>query len=135
MATLSSLSTTPHLLRLSSHSLLRRSLHFQSYGFPFSFKHLTLKTISKSENFFSHITKLKSVEEETQIPDEQPQPQPQPQEQGQVQEGAEQQTVSVPVSPADKLTMFFQADGTMNEAAIPTVTKALEVRNFQPPFI
>lgn len=104
MATLSSLSTTPHLLRLSSHSLLRRSLHFQSYGFPFSFKHLTLKTTSKSENFFSHITKLKSVEEETQIPDEQPQPQ----EQGQVQEGAEQQTVSVPVSPADKLTMFFQ---------------------------
>lgn len=106
MATLSSLSTTPHLLRLSSHSLHRRSLHFQSYGFPFSFKHLTLKTTSKSENFFSHITKLKSVEEEAQIPDEQPQPQPQ--EQGQVQEGAEQQTVSVPVSPADKLTMFFQ---------------------------
>ncbi|XP_059670204.1 uncharacterized protein LOC132315810 [Cornus florida] len=36
------------------------------------------------------------------------------------------QTVSVPVSPSDVLTMFFQAEGSMNEAGIPTVTKALE---------
>ncbi|KAL8159753.1 hypothetical protein V2J09_001290 [Rumex salicifolius] len=36
------------------------------------------------------------------------------------------QTVSVPVSPSDKLLMHFQAEGTMNEAAIPNVTKALE---------
>uniref|UniRef100_A0A7N0UMA3 HMA domain-containing protein n=1 Tax=Kalanchoe fedtschenkoi TaxID=63787 RepID=A0A7N0UMA3_KALFE len=36
------------------------------------------------------------------------------------------QPVSVPVSPSDVLTMFFQAEGTMNETAIPTVTKALE---------
>lgn len=36
------------------------------------------------------------------------------------------QTVSVTVSPSDILTMFFQAEGTMNETAIPTVTKALE---------
>ncbi|KAL3720227.1 hypothetical protein ACJRO7_005111 [Eucalyptus globulus] len=39
---------------------------------------------------------------------------------------AEQQTVSVPVSPSDTLTMFFQAEGTMSEAAIPAVTTALE---------
>ncbi|XP_010550116.1 PREDICTED: uncharacterized protein LOC104821069 [Tarenaya hassleriana] len=37
-----------------------------------------------------------------------------------------QDTVSVPVSPSDTLTMFFQADGTLNETAIPKVTKALE---------
>ncbi|CAN4079285.1 unnamed protein product [Withania somnifera] len=36
------------------------------------------------------------------------------------------QTVSVSVSPSDVLTMFFQAEGTMNEAAIPSVTTALE---------
>ncbi|MCE0481663.1 hypothetical protein HAX54_039593 [Datura stramonium] len=36
------------------------------------------------------------------------------------------QTVSVSVSPSDVLTMFFQAEGTMNEAAIPSVTNALE---------
>ncbi|TXG58991.1 hypothetical protein EZV62_016820 [Acer yangbiense] len=38
----------------------------------------------------------------------------------------EQQPVAVPVSASDKLTMFFQADGIMNEAAIPNMTKALE---------
>ncbi|CAM8983029.1 unnamed protein product [Rhodiola kirilowii] len=31
-----------------------------------------------------------------------------------------------PVSPSDVLTMLFQAEGTMSETAIPTVTKALE---------
>lgn len=36
------------------------------------------------------------------------------------------QTVSVTVSPSDVLTMFFQAEGTMTETAIPTVTQALE---------
>ncbi|KAF8083235.1 hypothetical protein N665_0787s0017 [Sinapis alba] len=41
-------------------------------------------------------------------------------------EEQQQETVSVPVSPSDMLTMFFQADGTLNEAAIPNVTKALQ---------
>ncbi|KAK9713203.1 hypothetical protein RND81_06G011300 [Saponaria officinalis] len=36
------------------------------------------------------------------------------------------ETVVVPVSPADKLIMFFQAEGTMSESAIPTVTQALQ---------
>ncbi|XP_074280663.1 uncharacterized protein LOC141605690 [Silene latifolia] len=36
------------------------------------------------------------------------------------------ETVTIPVSPADKLIMFFQAEGTMNELAIPSVTQALE---------
>ncbi|KAJ0260959.1 hypothetical protein HA466_0041770 [Hirschfeldia incana] len=42
------------------------------------------------------------------------------------QQQQQQETVSVPVSPSDMLTMFFQADGTLNEAAIPNVTKALQ---------
>ncbi|XP_072981330.1 uncharacterized protein [Typha angustifolia] len=36
------------------------------------------------------------------------------------------QPVSVPVSPSDMLTMFFKAEGTMDESAIPAVAKALE---------
>ncbi|XP_010420138.1 PREDICTED: uncharacterized protein LOC104705764 [Camelina sativa] len=43
-----------------------------------------------------------------------------------VAEEQPQETVSVPVSPSDMLTMFFQADGTLNEAAIPNVTRALQ---------
>ncbi|CAA7031365.1 unnamed protein product [Microthlaspi erraticum] len=42
------------------------------------------------------------------------------------EEEQQQETVSVPVSPSDMLTMFFQADGTLNEAAIPNVTRALQ---------
>ncbi|XP_020113485.1 uncharacterized protein LOC109727716 [Ananas comosus] len=37
------------------------------------------------------------------------------------------QGVSVPVSPSDMLTMFFKAEGTLDESSIPAVTKALEV--------
>ncbi|GMI86820.1 hypothetical protein like AT5G14910 [Hibiscus trionum] len=37
-----------------------------------------------------------------------------------------QDSVSVPVSPSDTLRMYFQADGMLNEAEIPKVTKALE---------
>ncbi|CAA0820214.1 Heavy metal transport/detoxification superfamily protein [Striga hermonthica] len=36
------------------------------------------------------------------------------------------QTVSVAVSPSDGLTMYFQAEGTMPDSAIPAVTRALE---------
>ncbi|KAI4366637.1 hypothetical protein MLD38_022491 [Melastoma candidum] len=39
---------------------------------------------------------------------------------------AEQPTVSVPVSPSDTLTMFFQAEGVMSDSAVGTVAKALE---------
>ncbi|CAL0321782.1 unnamed protein product [Lupinus luteus] len=35
-------------------------------------------------------------------------------------------TVVVPVSPSDTLTMFFQAEGTLNETSIPSLTKALQ---------
>ncbi|KAA8548059.1 hypothetical protein F0562_004680 [Nyssa sinensis] len=66
---------------------------------------------------------VRSVAEETLIPEE-------AEENNTNIEGEEpstvDQTVSVPVSPSDVLTMFFQAEGTMNETAIPTVAKALE---------
>ncbi|KAG2383735.1 uncharacterized protein HKW66_Vig0255780 [Vigna angularis] len=39
---------------------------------------------------------------------------------------ARTQPVVVPVSPSDTLTMFFQAEGTLSESAIPALTKALE---------
>ncbi|TKY50379.1 indole-3-glycerol phosphate synthase [Spatholobus suberectus] len=39
---------------------------------------------------------------------------------------SEQQPVVVPISPSDTLTMFFQAEGTVNETAIPALTKAVE---------
>ncbi|XP_072967679.1 uncharacterized protein [Typha angustifolia] len=41
-------------------------------------------------------------------------------------EEEEKEAVSIPVSPSDMLTMFFKAEGTMNESAIPAITKALE---------
>ncbi|KAL0014246.1 hypothetical protein SO802_001315 [Lithocarpus litseifolius] len=66
---------------------------------------------------------VRSVEEETQII-------PEEQQLGEEVETSssspDQPAVSVPVSPSDILTMFFQAEGVMNEATVPTVTKALE---------
>ncbi|XP_020206994.1 uncharacterized protein LOC109792023 [Cajanus cajan] len=60
---------------------------------------------------------VKAVEEETQqefaAESEQP-------------STSEAQPVVVPISPSDTLTMFFQAEGTMNETSIPALTKALE---------
>ncbi|KAJ8467510.1 hypothetical protein OPV22_030062 [Ensete ventricosum] len=41
-------------------------------------------------------------------------------------EEEEDATVAVPVSPSDMLTMFFQAEGTMDESAISGVSKAIE---------
>ncbi|XP_050224834.1 uncharacterized protein LOC126674437 [Mercurialis annua] len=120
MATLSTFtclnSTIPTLnsqtIQSHSHSLPLKNLHFNSHAqFPTSNKSL-------KGNQKPFLQKLKSVEGDTQQETETP-----------LQEQAEeqpQQTVSVPVSSTDTLTMFFQAEGTMNEAAIPTVTKALE---------
>ncbi|XP_038903053.1 uncharacterized protein LOC120089747 [Benincasa hispida] len=62
----------------------------------------------------------KAVEEDASIPEqgvegEPPSPSP-----------SDSPAVTVPVSPSDILTMFFQAEGTLNESAIPAVTEALE---------
>lgn len=107
---------TPNATRTPSPPFARR-ITTRFHGFPISFKHLALK---RANDFYSHgLRRLRSLEEETQIPEEEEQ-------QEDVPEQSEQQTVSVPVSPSDTLTMYFQAEGTMNEAAIPKVTNALE---------
>ncbi|CAK7328069.1 unnamed protein product [Dovyalis caffra] len=120
MATVSAFSTlhsvcTPNAHRTPSRPFTLRITN-RFLEFPISFKHLTLE---KTNNSYSHgYKRLRSLEEETQIPEEE--------QQQEVPEGAEQRPVSVPVSPSDTLTMYFQAEGTMNETAIPNVTKALE---------
>lgn len=43
-----------------------------------------------------------------------------------VEDASSSQPVSVSVAPSDVLTMFFRAEGTMADADIPKVTKALE---------
>ncbi|KAJ7974516.1 EG2771 protein [Quillaja saponaria] len=101
-------------------SLPGRNVHFQTHVMANSFlKQLTVKAQSNSIARGQRI--VKSVYEETQIAQEE--------EVSNEQEEAsssEQVPVVVPVSPSDTLTMLFQAEGTMNETAIPTVTKALE---------
>ncbi|GAB2276576.1 hypothetical protein Dimus_011295 [Dionaea muscipula] len=65
----------------------------------------------------STVQRINSVAEDTQIPES---------------SGAEEEEVfsdqsfSVPVSPSDKLIMYFLADGVIDEKDIPTVSKALE---------
>ncbi|XP_061962794.1 uncharacterized protein LOC133684027 isoform X2 [Populus nigra] len=88
---------TPNATRTPSPPFARR-ITTRFHGFPISFKHLALK---KANDFYSHgLRRLRSLEEETQIPEEE--------EQQDVPEQSEQQTVSVPVSPSDTLTMYFQ---------------------------
>ena len=62
--------------------------------------------------------RLSVAEEETLITEQD--------EQSDSNQGEVEATVTVPVSRSDVLTMFFQAEGTMSEAAIPSVTSALE---------
>ncbi|KAE8669581.1 Detected protein of confused Function [Hibiscus syriacus] len=47
-------------------------------------------------------------------------------EEGETAVAEQQDFVSVPISPFDTLRMYFQADGMLNEAEIPKVSKALE---------
>ncbi|KAJ4974814.1 hypothetical protein NE237_007988 [Protea cynaroides] len=63
---------------------------------------------------FPESRRIRSVAEDTVIPQEEK------------EEAPVDQPVSVPVSPSDMLTMLFQAEGTMSESNISTVTKALE---------
>ncbi|KAK3016533.1 hypothetical protein RJ639_006580 [Escallonia herrerae] len=126
MATLSAFSSLCSICRVdgdsthssSSSSLSLRPLRFlrlQSYVGVANYR-------PKSSLLVKRLTELRSVaEEEALIPEA---------EQEQAEEPASttaaEVPVSVQVSPSDVLTMFFQAEGTMNETAIPTVTKALE---------
>ncbi|WCJ20912.1 Heavy metal transport/detoxification superfamily protein [Euphorbia peplus] len=121
MATLSPFSSgylisTPNSHRVPSNSVPQNHIHFQLHG-------LSKKSSLTNKNPLSHhpfTTRLKAVEDEdTLIPQQET-------EQEQPEQEQEQQTVSVPVSPSDTLTMYFQAEGMMNEASIPAVTTALQ---------
>ncbi|XP_058112169.1 uncharacterized protein LOC131255458 [Magnolia sinica] len=85
-----------------------------------------LKSLQKT----TPIIITRAVSEETLIPEEEGAAPPEENATAPPEENAtalpEEQTVSVPVSPSDVLTMFFKVEGTMNESAIPTVSRALE---------
>ncbi|KAA3459372.1 heavy-metal-associated domain-containing protein [Gossypium australe] len=121
MATISAFSTPLHLISKThfkspkSLSFHPNSIHFQTKVSTFSSNNLTL-SFKNSKTLYG-TWKLKSAEEEETAVVEQEQ------EETTV---AEQESVSVPVSPSDTLRMYFQADGMLNEAEIPKVTKALE---------
>ncbi|KAH7553972.1 hypothetical protein JRO89_XS12G0087800 [Xanthoceras sorbifolium] len=102
MATISAFSTLNLICRPSSYIsqiVPSRSLALPRRGFHFQ-ADLGLKCDQKKRGFVG-LRILRSSEEGT-LP------------------------VAVPVSASDKLTMFFSADGVMNETAIPAVTQALE---------
>ncbi|ONI19436.1 hypothetical protein PRUPE_3G279900 [Prunus persica] len=90
---------------------LRTRNHSHSLAIPIPSPNLSFRNVSTS---FQRLTHKDQRSQETLIPVE--------------EEDSEQQEqpVSVPVSPSDTLTMLFQADGTMSDAAIPSVTNALE---------
>ncbi|KAK4393030.1 GPI ethanolamine phosphate transferase 1, partial [Sesamum angolense] len=92
------------------------SIKFQS---PF-FKSSAVSCISSNKHSFLRPTKVRAVaeEEEALVPEEETAPPP--------ASAAPDQPVSVAISPSDVLTMFFQAEGTMTDSAIPAVAKALE---------
>ncbi|XP_022740810.1 uncharacterized protein LOC111292618 [Durio zibethinus] len=124
MATLPAFST-PLCLISKTHfntperlSFYLNSIHFQTKVCSFSFNNLSL-SFKKDKNLYG-IWKLKSAEEEAAVPKQEQQ------EEDKTASSEEQESVSVPVSPSDALRMYFQADGTLNEAEITKVTKALE---------
>ncbi|XVE83904.1 hypothetical protein DITRI_Ditri16bG0125600 [Diplodiscus trichospermus] len=130
MATISAFSSALHLISKSHFdtpknlSFYPNSIHFQTKVSTCSFSNLAL-SFKKDKNRYG-FWKLKSAEEEETAVPEQEQQQQQQQQQQETAMGEQQESVSVPISPSDILRMYFQADGTLNEAEIPKVTKALE---------
>ncbi|KAK4282455.1 hypothetical protein QN277_013832 [Acacia crassicarpa] len=102
-------SCTGRRIPAPSPSLSFRNVHLQSSVTPLKQR--------RSKN--PRLRLVKAVEEETQVSQQQDDPQEEP-------STSDQQPVVVPVSPSDTLTMFFQAEGALNESAIPAVSKALE---------
>ncbi|KAM5581568.1 hypothetical protein ABKV19_010687 [Rosa sericea] len=104
-------------------------IHSHSLSIPIPSPTVSFRNVSGSFKLLSPLrntssrrpTILRSAEEETPVPAQEPVP-----EKEEKEEGSAEQPVSVPVSPSDTLTMFFQADGTLSDAAVPAVTKALE---------
>ncbi|KAG9446432.1 hypothetical protein H6P81_012560 [Aristolochia fimbriata] len=89
----------------SSNPLTRGLLFRRTGGLP---GRRTLKGNTSTE-----ARKVTAVAEETSAPEEE-------------NVAQTEQSVAIPVSPSDILTMFFQAEGTMEESAVPAVTQALE---------
>ncbi|CAL1391936.1 unnamed protein product [Linum trigynum] len=115
-STLPSISTpNSHWIPPSKSLPLPTAVHFRSHQLCISFNAVVLKSRNSRCSL-----RLRSAEQDTLIPEQE--------EPVATQEdaAAEQQTVSVPVSPSDTLTMYFDAEGTMSDAAIPAVTRALE---------
>ncbi|CAI0455461.1 unnamed protein product [Linum tenue] len=115
-STLPSISTpSSHWIPPSKSLPLPTTVHFRSHQLCISFNAVVLKSRNSRCSL-----RLRSAEQDTLIPEQE--------EPVATQEdaAAEQQTVSVPVSPSDTLTMYFDAEGTMSDAAIPAVTRALE---------
>nr|WAU86930.1 birch protein [Betula platyphylla] len=101
-----------------------RNLHLRTHGVSNSFNHFTLEVNeNKKKEQLLRIVARSAEEETLVIPEEQ---EAVLDEEASPSSSSEQPPVSVPVSASDTLTMFFQAEGTMNETLIPTVTKALE---------
>nr|DAD31028.1 TPA_asm: hypothetical protein HUJ06_009879 [Nelumbo nucifera] len=102
---------TNNCFLISNSTSLTTSVHCLRLG--------TNRVSSRSLHFTrkknTEFRRIRSVTEETLVPEEQK------------EETPVDQPVSIPVSPSDMLSMFFQAEGIMDESAIPTVAKALEV--------
>ncbi|KAL1824587.1 hypothetical protein DCAR_0312664 [Daucus carota subsp. sativus] len=113
MATLSTFSTLPFVPRTTP-SISPSNSNTLSFKYPqvVNFNNFRGCKVSRLPRL-SKIRASVVEEQETLIPDEQA-------------AEASQPSVSVSVSPSDVLTMFFQAEGTMPETAISSVSQALE---------
>ncbi|KAL6960646.1 hypothetical protein U1Q18_038410 [Sarracenia purpurea var. burkii] len=111
------------LVSPSTFTISLRPVHLQVPRHIINLNPTLAAAVSNKNQLQKRIKIARSVVEETLIPEES-----EGDSAGQAQEDASttDQPVSVPVSPSDVLTMFFQAEGTMNETAIPTVTNALQ---------
>ncbi|XP_010940667.1 uncharacterized protein [Elaeis guineensis] len=126
MATISAVSSSLHcrICRLSSPSF-RPSPPPSSLASFASLRHVPSLALSRSQRrpFPSFGRAVRAVaEEETVVPEEEQAAAIAPEEES----PSADPNVSVPVSPSDMLTILFKAEGTMDESAIPAVTKALE---------
>ncbi|CAN1162714.1 hypothetical protein LINPERPRIM_LOCUS32282 [Linum perenne] len=110
-STLQSISA-PNSHSKSSLNLRAADLQVRSHRLPLSFNTAALKCRNSSGKF-----RLRLAEQETLIPEGD---EPVPSQEDSVT------AVSVPVSPSDTLTMYFEAEGTMNDSVVPTVTERLE---------
>ncbi|KAJ4783118.1 hypothetical protein LUZ62_034364 [Rhynchospora pubera] len=118
MATISCSSPSSLFFNPIRSSTRATSLSFPSFHFARS---VSLSHRYSSKHFDASRVVVKAVAEE---------------ETGLVSEGGEEvakepseEIVSVPVSPSDMLVMYFKAEGTMDDTAIPGVTGVLEAQD------